>query len=187
MSLRYAILTALAERESSGAQLTRRFDRSIGFFWSATHQQIYRELERLRREGAIAESAMPATTERGQPRRFAITQQGRAELASWIAEVSDPSALRDSIMVRMRAAAVTGEFEALESSLLRHLEVHTRTLEIYRDIERRDFAHPQGAADALRQHILRGGLALEQTRATWCSEALTLLARLREDVTPPAE
>ena len=47
MSLPHAILTALLEKPSSGLELTRRFDRSIGYFWSATHQQIYRELGKL--------------------------------------------------------------------------------------------------------------------------------------------
>ncbi|WP_199783266.1 PadR family transcriptional regulator, partial [Streptomyces alboniger] len=53
MSLPHAILTALLEKPSSGLELTRRFDKSIGYFWSATHQQIYRELGRLEREGSI--------------------------------------------------------------------------------------------------------------------------------------
>ena len=41
MALEHAILVSLSERPASGLDLTRRFDRSIGFFWSATHQQIY--------------------------------------------------------------------------------------------------------------------------------------------------
>ena len=34
MSLQHALLVSLAEREASGYDLTRRFDRSLGFFWS---------------------------------------------------------------------------------------------------------------------------------------------------------
>ena len=55
MSLRFAILTSLTEREGSGIELARRFDRSIGYFWPATHQQIYRELDRLASAGLIRE------------------------------------------------------------------------------------------------------------------------------------
>lgn len=40
MALEHAILVALAERSATGYDLARRFDRSIGFFWRATHQQI---------------------------------------------------------------------------------------------------------------------------------------------------
>ena len=44
MSLAHAVLTSLIEKSSSGYDLARRFDKSIGYFWHATHQQIYREL-----------------------------------------------------------------------------------------------------------------------------------------------
>ena len=44
MSLAHAVLTSLIEKPSSGYELARRFDKSIGYFWHATHQQIYREL-----------------------------------------------------------------------------------------------------------------------------------------------
>ena len=47
MALEHAILVSLTERPASGLDLTRHFDRSIGFFWSATHQQIYRVLARM--------------------------------------------------------------------------------------------------------------------------------------------
>ncbi|MBA5845288.1 PadR family transcriptional regulator, partial [Escherichia coli] len=53
MSLPHALLTALAERPGSGSELADRFDRSIGYFWQATHQQIYRELGRLEETGWI--------------------------------------------------------------------------------------------------------------------------------------
>ena len=55
MALEHAILVSLSERPASGLDLTRRFDRSIGFFWSATHQQIYRVLapDGRRRLGAL--------------------------------------------------------------------------------------------------------------------------------------
>ncbi|MEN9435698.1 MAG: hypothetical protein RIR09_353, partial [Pseudomonadota bacterium] len=47
MSLAHAVLTSLIEKSSSGFELARRFDKSIGYFWHATHQQIYRELARM--------------------------------------------------------------------------------------------------------------------------------------------
>ena len=50
MSLAHALLTSLLEQPSSGYELARRFDKSIGHFWQATHQQIYRELGRINTE-----------------------------------------------------------------------------------------------------------------------------------------
>ena len=47
MALEHAILVSLLEQPGSGYELARRFDRSIGRFWTATHQQIYRVLKRM--------------------------------------------------------------------------------------------------------------------------------------------
>ena len=45
MALRHAVLAALLEGEASGYQLAKRFDVSVANFWSATPQQLYRELD----------------------------------------------------------------------------------------------------------------------------------------------
>ena len=63
MALTHAILVALSEQSGSGYELARRFDRSIGYFWSATHQQIYRTLR------VMACRALFATGASASPRR----------------------------------------------------------------------------------------------------------------------
>ena len=60
MSLPHARLTSLAERPGSGSELASRFDRSIGYFWQATHQQIYRELARLEAAGWVEAAPVEA-------------------------------------------------------------------------------------------------------------------------------
>src|SRR5699024_12055237 len=84
MSLKFALLTSLTEREGSGIELARRFDKSIGYFWPATHQQIYRELDRLASAGLIHELPQQGPPRRGQPRRFAVADTGRDLLVEWI-------------------------------------------------------------------------------------------------------
>ena len=54
MSLAHVLLTSLMEKPSTGIELARRFDRSMGFFWNATHQQIYRELSAMQQKGWIS-------------------------------------------------------------------------------------------------------------------------------------
>jgi len=54
MSLAHVLLTSLIEKPSTGIELGRRFDRSMGFFWNATHQQIYRELNGMLQKGWIS-------------------------------------------------------------------------------------------------------------------------------------
>lgn len=119
MSLPHAILTALLEKPSSGLELTRRFDKSIGFFWSATHQQIYRELGRLEESGLIRElpSEVPV---RGQKKEYEVLPAGGAELARWVGESQDPKPMRDPLLLRIRAAGVVGP-QGLGLELRRHL------------------------------------------------------------------
>lgn len=142
MSLPHAILTALLERPSSGLELTRRFDRSIGYFWSATHQQIYRELGRLEESGYIRALAREQPA-RGRKKEYEVLPAGRAELTGWVAGREDPKPVRDPLLLRMRAAAVVGT-DGLPVELRRHLALHERQLAEYRDIEARDFSPGAG-------------------------------------------
>ncbi|WP_167160000.1 PadR family transcriptional regulator [Streptomyces sp. MBT27] len=175
MSLPHAILTALLEKPSSGLELTRRFDKSIGYFWSATHQQIYRELAGLEQSGFIRAlpSAAPA---RGQKKEYEVLPAGRAELTEWAAAGQDPKPMRDPLLLRMRAAAVIGT-DGLRDELERHLALHLAQLTTYHGIETKDFPPGRGSEqDRLRHLVLRGGIELETFWIGWLTEALGALA-----------
>ncbi|MEU0227233.1 PadR family transcriptional regulator [Streptomyces sp. NPDC006284] len=177
MSLPHAILTALVEKPSSGLELTRRFDRSIGYFWSATHQQIYRELGKLETDGLIR--ALPGQQPaRGQKKSYEVLPEGRAELARWTAAAQDPKPLRDTMLLRLRAAAVVGT-TGVEADLRRHLELHERQLAEYEEIEERDFPPGKdGTEDRLRHLVLRAGIDLETFWTRWLRHALAEFAEL---------
>ena len=171
MSLPHAILVALLEKPSSGLELTRRFDKSIGYFWSATHQQIYRELGKLEGEGHIRAlaSEQPA---RGRKKAYEVLPAGRAELARWTAASQDPKPLRDTLLLRLRAAAVVGT-EGIESDLRRHLALHQQQLAEYEEIQERDFPPGKDTPQGRLQHlVLRAGIDLETFWTQWLTHAL---------------
>lgn len=183
MSLPHAILTALLERPSSGLELARRFDRSIGYFWSATHQQIYRELGRLERSGCIRALASDRPA-RGRKKEYEVLPAGREELTGWVSGREDPKPARNPLLLRMRAAAVVGT-DGLPDELRRHLALHERQLADYADIEARDFSRRPATtgttaepttgtteADRLRHLVLRAGMDLERMWVDWLTEAL---------------
>ncbi|WP_367572253.1 PadR family transcriptional regulator [Streptomyces globisporus] len=171
MSLPHAILTALLEKPSSGLELTRRFDRSIGYFWSSTHQQIYRELGKLEQAGRIR--ALPtAAPARGQKKEYEVLPAGREELAAWVALPEDPRPVRDPLLLRMRAAAVVGT-HGMGAELRRHLALHERQLSEYQEIEERDFTPPATTDEGrLRHLVLRGGIDLETFWTGWLNRAI---------------
>jgi DNA-binding PadR family transcriptional regulator len=86
MSLAHALLTSLIEKSSSGYDLARRFDKSIGYFWHASHQQIYRELARMETAGWIASSVPP---DAGKPAN-ANTACYRQAAPNWRAGHANP-------------------------------------------------------------------------------------------------
>ncbi|BBC29914.1 Transcriptional regulator, PadR family [Streptomyces graminofaciens] len=186
MSLPHAILTALLEKPSSGLELTRRFDRSIGYFWSATHQQIYRELGKLEADGYIRALPSEAPT-RGRKKSYEVLAAGREELARWTSAPQDPRPWRDALFVRLRASAVVGT-TGIEDDLRRHLTLHQRQLREYEEIEERDFGPGKDAPQDRLQHlILRAGIDLETFWTQWLTNALTEFERLPDDAESTGE
>lgn len=168
-------MTALLERPSSGLELARRFDKSIGYFWHATHQQIYRELGRLEEAGWI-ESLEPAAT-RGRQRAYRVLDAGREELRRWTAESSERRPMRDELMLRIRAEAVIGPSGVAED-LARRLQEHRDTLDTYRKIEARDFPPGELTREQQLHHlILSAGIMMEQFWVQWSEQALTVLTK----------
>src|SRR5215210_2134753 len=85
MSLRHAVLAALLEGEASGYELAKRFDVSVADFWSATPQQLYRDLERLELDGLV-EARVVEQQRRPNKRVFTLTGAGRDELRAFTRE-----------------------------------------------------------------------------------------------------
>jgi len=78
----FQILLALADRDLHGLGIMHDvLERSGGAIrlWPA---MLYRNLQRLEREGLIAETAGPATPEAGSPRYFRLTAAGRRACAA---------------------------------------------------------------------------------------------------------
>ncbi|MFM9926328.1 PadR family transcriptional regulator [Variovorax sp. H27-G14] len=174
MSLPHALLTALVEQPGSGSELAGRFDRSIGYFWHATHQQIYRELARLEEAGWV--EALPAELGRGRKKVYCILSAGRDELGRWLSESTQPQPLRDEMMVRLRAAAAVGASSSLADEVRRRLPLHLEKLETYRQIEARDFSQPPSTQAAqLQRLVLQAGIAYESYWVDISRKALEIL------------
>ena len=176
MSLSHALLTSLLEKSSSGYYLARRFDKSIGFFWHATHQQIYRELGRMEQAGWIESSSAP---DAGKTRKriYRVLAAGSAELLRWANQASAQMDLRDELMVRLRAEAALGTID-LRSELAQRITQHEEKLALYRTIEERDFSALPELSRAAKIHymILKKGILYEENSIAWSREMLQILS-----------
>lgn len=182
MALEHAILVALAERAGSGYELARRFDKSIGFFYGASHQQIYRTLGRMDADAWVSCEIVPQRS-RPDKKVYSISPDGRAELRRWLAEPASPTVLRDELSLKVRGAG-NGDIPALIEEVRRHRAEHRLRLELYRQLEAREF--PDGGAAltgrALHQYLVqRGGIVLEEGLIAWHTEILSALQSDRLD------
>lgn len=173
MALEHALLVALREQPGSGLELTRRFERSIGNFWSATHQQIYRVLGRMEADGWLS---VETVSQQGRPDKkvYDVTPAGVAVLTEWLAAPTPESPLRSELAVKMRGASF-GDVEGVLASVRDHLADHQARLDVYRQLMKRDY--PDGASGLgpleLDQYlVLRGGVLLEEGQIAWLNEYL---------------
>ncbi|MCJ7859397.1 PadR family transcriptional regulator [Corynebacterium kalidii] len=184
MALEHAIMISLAERPGTGYELGRQFATSLGHFWPATRQQIYRTLGRLHDDGLVT---CRDVAQDGRPDKkvYALAPAGRTALQDWIAEPSELMKIRDDLSVKIRGAE-HGDLDDLCADIGRHRDAHLERLRLYRSYERTQFPEVTGTTAPgtpdtltgrrLHQHlVLRLGIRLEASFVDWCTEVLDAL------------
>ncbi|MFJ9433962.1 PadR family transcriptional regulator [Streptomyces sp. NPDC101490] len=185
MAIEHAILVSLLEKPGSGYELARRFERSIGYFWTASHQQIYRVLKRMEGDGWVDVRDVP---QQGRPdkKEYSVAAPGRAALTGWLREPVEPESLRHDLAVKIRGAAFDDP-AALVHEVERHRRTHADRLAHYLAGEERDFTGPDAPGTAggpldpgreLQHVVLRGGIAYERMTLAWLDDVLATLHRL---------
>jgi DNA-binding PadR family transcriptional regulator len=177
MALEHALLVSLREQPASGLDLTRRFERSIGQFWRATHQQIYRVLGRMEQDGLVVSHTVEQHGAANK-RVYRVTPAGEAALAGWLAEPAAPDPARSDLAVKMRGASFGGR-EAVLDVVEQSLHEHRERLDRYRAMRARDYPDPSILTGlALDQYlVLRGGILTEESYVAWLLEYLSAHGR----------
>ncbi len=175
MSLAYAILVSLICEPKSGYDLAKQFDGTVGFFWQATHQQIYRELTKLEQQSWIVAEAI-AQDGRPDKKLFSVNDLGLSHLKTWLLQSSEVAPSKDEFLLKIYAGYLIPE-KAIAQKIQEHRFLHQQQLEIYQAIERNFFSSPQDCAiEAQFAYLtLRRGINFEQGWIEWCDEATELL------------
>ncbi len=180
MSLKYAILSLLAHDPLTGYELMKLFDGSVGYFWHATHPQIYKELARLERAGQIAHRSVE---QKGRPTKkiYSLSESGRSELLDWLRVPPGTQRVKDEMMLKTFCSGLLSDGEALDL-VQRHRELHEIKLQRYRELERfLESGLNVASRDRLGPYLtLRRGIRYERDYIAWCDEAAKLLHRLAQ-------
>lgn len=172
MSLSYALLALLVDHPNSGYDLNKLFESSIGCFWKATHQQIYRELGRLEDLGWVSAELIPQS---GKPdkKRYSVTELGQQALTRWIAEPTEITPVKEEILIKLFVG------DRVSSSVLRQQiesqrQQYVERLVFYRSLEAKFFPDTQNLSreERLRWQTLRCGVGYADRWIAWCDEVL---------------
>ncbi len=168
MSLRFAILGALALEPASGYDLVRRFDKTLNFVWWASQGAVYTELGRLQDEGLVAPHEAGA---RGR-QSYAVTGAGTAALRDWLR--APPSRRpRDELVLRVFSLWLLEPDDA--AAYLDELASgHRSRLAEYESRAGRD-PDPADRRAVMDRIALNAGLANERAMLVWAEESAATL------------
>ncbi|HTJ66067.1 MAG TPA: PadR family transcriptional regulator [Actinospica sp.] len=179
MALRNAILATLLDGEASGYDLSKAFDASVANYWTATPQQLYKELESMESLGLIT-ARVVEQDRKPNKRLFSLTEAGHAALHDFTTQPAKLTAIRDELLVKVRAIDA-GDPAAVHQAIADRLDVARTKLARY---------------DAMRAHLLAGrteddylatsdrigpyltlmrGRAFEQENIAWAERTLRIL------------
>jgi DNA-binding PadR family transcriptional regulator len=181
MSLRYALLGLLARESLTGYDLTKRFDSTVGFFWSAKHSQIYPELANLTSEGLVTFELITQTSKPNK-KIYTITAEGRDALRHWVETSGDKRNVKDPLLMRIWVVGMVDPAHALAQ--LREIQVEEeRRWAQLREADNK--LQQQGADQATPDNVslgaymaLRCGQMQYQAYAEWLKWAIAQLEQV---------
>jgi len=172
MSLRAVLLITLQREPGTGYDILQRFKAGLAHVWQASHQQLYRELDRMRGNGLLTCETLPQT-ERPDRKVYHLTDAGRQALDTWLAEPLSTSPVRQPLFAKFFAWERWPE-QARREELTDFRKQLKECLTTYAAIEREWFSNPETLTPAQRApwHTLRLGQRLTETWVEWVEEVM---------------
>ncbi len=178
MALAHAIMTALIDDDLSGYELARSFETSLGFFWQATHQQIYQELHKLADKKWLNKREVK---QRGKPNKIAygLTRSGRDALAEWVFRDTRSQASKDELLIKLynldehNVGHLSAELQSRREDMMQRLY-------LYEKIRRAHYADPE-TLPVRRKGVylaLLAGISSGEQYLQWCDDALAMLSTI---------
>jgi DNA-binding PadR family transcriptional regulator len=176
MALAHAIMTALIDADLSGYELARDFETSLGFFWHASHQQIYQELHKLAEKSWLNKREVHQS---GKPNKivYGLTRAGREALADWVYGATKTQAAKDELVIKLYNLSAENAAH-LAAEITDRRDQMMRLLYVYEKIRLRHYNEPRTLPTRSKGAYLAliRGLGHGQQFLAWCDEALELIA-----------
>ncbi|PWJ25407.1 PadR family transcriptional regulator AphA [Branchiibius hedensis] len=175
--LGHALLGMLARAPGTGYDLSQRMQRTISFYWTWQHSQIYGALRQLDEHGLIRHRVIAGAGPR-DTKRYSLTAAGRRALTTWVGTTPEAHDDRDPLLLRVHSlwtvdrAAATALLQQARADSVERLAYYTAIAqEIAVDGHSADPAHPDFASYA----TVQAGIIFRRGRIEWCDGLLAAL------------
>ncbi|MBL5972255.1 MAG: PadR family transcriptional regulator [Candidatus Leucobacter sulfamidivorax] len=186
--MKYTILGYLSSAPGSGYDLVQQLGGGLGWFWAASHSQIYPELRRLESAGLIT-GAATTVGERLEKRVYSLTEAGLQDLLDWTRQKPEYRPSRDPERLQLLFSD-NNDVETIRQHLQAHLDHFTERRDQVIDMRERILTgkHPRiqqrlkkkDAAERAKALLLcdlaySGDVRRAELEISWATEALARL------------
>lgn len=169
-------MVLLETEAGSGYDLLKRFKQRLGFFWQASHQQIYQQLKVMHQEGFI-NCQLEAQQSKPDRKVYSMTQAGHEELLKWLNLATKPQKINDSLLVKLYGGHLVDK-KVLLTEIKSHRDQHNKALAIMQEMQQQYQQLRNGTEKdklALPFLTLRRGILGELAWLAWADEVEMLL------------
>jgi len=179
MSLAHAIMTAVLDGELTGYELAKRFDTSLGFFWQASHQQIYRELKSLSQKNYLSSRAV-SQEKRPDKTVYRLTPTGYECLRQWVHDSTKPRIAKDELFIKLYNLSEEN-LAALIQEVQERREHVQRNLALYYRIREKNYASFSALSTRMKgvSLVLDAGIRDAESILAWCEHSLDRLDQVK--------
>jgi DNA-binding PadR family transcriptional regulator len=179
MALSHAIMTALLEDDLTGYELAKYFDTSMGFFWRASHQQIYQELRKMADKEWLSARVIE---QQGKPNkvRYSLTAVGKETLDQWILAAAKLQPAKDDFMIKLYNVGHC-DVTPILAELNERQKTWEEQLVIYQRMRDKHYSKPKALPDTQKgiYLTLMVGIGQMEFYLQWCKEARALLGTVK--------
>jgi DNA-binding PadR family transcriptional regulator len=166
MHLRFVLLALLSKGPNIGYRLERELSAELDHLWGASIQQVYAELAKLEKDGALSVEYVDLQ-KRPTKKIYSLTPVGYDALDEWLLRRPASIQHKDDLLVKLYC------LDRIPPEIaVRHLEERRDAHEAKVRELRRKLEDADGAGLGYRLTV-EAALSHEQGQASWCTNALS--------------
>jgi len=176
VSLKHAVLVLLESEGGTGYDIVKSFNKGLGYFWNASHQQVYQELKKLNADGLL-QCDVEVQTGKPDKKVYVVTDSGRKALQDWLAEPAKLPKINDGLLVKLYAGNLNS-LSTLHEEVLGQRAHYADMLESFLAVEQQYLSGEEEQRQQWKMPYLtlKRGIYGLQAWLKWADEVLKELA-----------